>query len=149
MKNLYTVDEIAAVIRELGLDAEILPDEPDCDTRIHSRANGIAWQIAMSGDGPFHFGIRARVPLWVRGDPMRWSNDWNRNHWSQAFAPIDTDTNRPVANGRTYMVGIESTLIFGTGVTQEYVAGFIDWWTEEVNALSEIPEVTFYAELPQ
>jgi hypothetical protein len=47
------------------------------------------------------------------------------------------------------MVGIESTLIFGTGVTPEYVAGFIDWWTEEVNALSEIPEVTFYAELPQ
>jgi hypothetical protein len=112
MKNLYTVDEIAAVIRELGLDAEILPDEPDCDTRIHSRANGIAWQVAMSGDGPFHFGIRARVPLWVRGDPMRWSNDWNRQHWSQAFAPIDTDTNRPLANGRTYMVGIESTLIW-------------------------------------
>jgi hypothetical protein len=149
MKNLYTVDEIAAVIRELGLDAEILPDEPDRDTRIHSRTNEIAWQIAMTGDRPFHFGIRARVPLWVRGDPLRWANDWNRQRWSQAFAAIDPDTNRPVTSERTYMVGIESTFIFGTGVTPEYIAGFIDWWTEEVNALSEFPEVTFYAELPQ
>ena len=57
MKNLYTVDEIAGMIRELGFDAEILPDEPDTDTRISSRTNGIAWQIAMTGDGPFHLGI--------------------------------------------------------------------------------------------
>jgi len=149
MKNLYTVDEIAAVIRELGLDAEILPDEPDCDTRINSRTDGIAWQIAMTGDGPFHLGIRARVPLWVRGDPLRWANDWNRKRWSQAFAAIDPDTSRPFTSERKYMVGVEATLNFGTGVTPEYVAGFIDWWTEEVNALSEFPEVTFYAELPQ
>ena len=149
MKNLYTVDEIAGMIRELGFDAEILPDEPDTDTRISSRTNGIAWQIAMTGDGPFHLGIRARVPMWVRGDPFRWANEWNRHHWSQAFAAIDPDTNRPVASGRTYMVGIESTLFFGSGVTPEYVVGFIDWWTDEVKALSEVPEVTFYEELPQ
>jgi hypothetical protein len=147
MINLYTAQEIADILRRLGCEAESELRLYDDYSRVNSKTYGIPWQVVMLGSAPFHTELLTRVPLWVEGDPLRWTNDWNCSRSSQAFAVHDPATRRPIKKGRRRLVGIEALLSFGDGVKPEYVIRFLGWWIMELKHLRVRPQVEFFEEL--
>lgn len=148
MTNLFTAEEIAEILRELGCDAKSTSRLDDEQSQVHVRIGDVAWHVLLLGSPPFHTEMLVRVPLWVKGEPLRWANDWNRQRSSQAFAVYDEESNRPLRNGRRFLIGIESFLSFGLGVDGGYVGRFLNWWVSEVQHLRTLPNVEFFQELP-
>lgn len=148
MTNLYTAQEIADMLRKMGCDAWSNVRLYDDHSRVNSRVHGIPWQVEMLGGAPFHTELLARVPLWVEGDPLRWTNDWNCSRSSQAFAVHDPATCRPIRKGKKRLVGIEAFLSFGDGVESGYIVRFFEWWIAELKCLRLSPRVEFFEELP-
>ena len=148
MTNLITALEVAEMLRNLGCEAESYSQLNRESSRVNGNIYRIPWQIELLGSPPFHTELLARVPMWVNGDPLRWTNDWNRERSSQAFAIHDESTSRPLRKGRRYLVGIESYLSFGEGVEISYLVRFLGWWVAELRHLSVRPGVEFFEELP-
>lgn len=148
MNNLITAVEVAGMLRALGCEAESSMQLNRESSRVNATIHRIPWQIELLGSPPFHTELLARVPMWVDGDPLRWTNDWNCERSSQAFAVHDQDTNRPLRRGRKYLVGIESFLSFGDGVEISYLFRFLGWWVAEIQHLRLRPGVEFFEELP-
>lgn len=148
MTNLITASEVAEILRDLGCEAESSSQLNHEGSRVNAHIYRIPWQVELLGSPPFHTECLARVPMWVYGDPLCWTNDWNRERSSQAFAIYDEATNRPLRKGRKYLVGIESFLSFGEGVEVSYVIRFLGWWVAELRHLSVRPGVEFFEELP-
>ena len=148
MTDLITATEVAEMLRNLGCEAENSSQLNQEGSRVNANIYRIPWQIELLGSPPFHTELLVRVPMWVNGDPLRWTNNWNRERSSQAFAIYDEGTNRPLRKGRRHLVGIESYLSFGEGVEISYVVRFLGWWISELRQLSIRPGVEFFEELP-
>jgi hypothetical protein len=145
----FTAQEVVMMLEDIGYRAEVHEDEEHCCV-IRSRCEGIAWQVNLVGQPPFHFGLRLKLPLLVSSDPVIWANDWNRTRFSQAFAPTDADTGSFLRdeNGLAW-VNVESLILFDSGVTTAHVVASLVWWVEDVLHIHSIPEVTYFEELPK
>ena len=79
----FTADEIAEIVHELGLPAQVETDENHFVT-IEVDDDDFAWKIYLGDDGPFFRSIVLTAHHTVPEDPLPFANKWNISH----VAPI-------------------------------------------------------------
>ena len=128
----FTADEIAEIVHELGLPAEIEVDENQ-SVSVEVKADDFAWKIDLGERGPFFDSIVLASYKAIDEEPLAYANDWNISHVATVVVLDNPATESPfVDEDGKFVVFMFWRIYFWSGVSREYLSDTIASFHEEV-----------------
>ena len=93
----FTAEEIAEIVHELGLPAEIEVDE-DGFVSIEVVTDDLEWTIYLGDNGPFFGSIALGALKLIDEDPLAYANNWNRKHIAPVVVFDNPATESPIVD---------------------------------------------------
>ena len=128
----FTAEEIAEIVHELGLPAEIEVDE-DGFVSIEVVTDDLEWTIYLGDNGPFFGSISLGALKLIDEDPLAYANNWNRKHIAPVVVFDNPATESPIVdeNGNV-LVQLHWRNYFWGSVSKEYLSNNIASFHEDV-----------------
>ena len=128
----FTAEEIAEIVHELGLPAEIEADE-DGFVSIEVVTDDLEWTIYLGDNGPFFGSIALGALKLIDEDPLAYANNWNRKHIAPVVVFDNPATESPIVdeNGNV-LVQLHWRNYFWGSVSKEYLSNNIASFHEDV-----------------
>jgi len=128
----FTAEEIAEIVHELGLPAEIEVDE-DQGVAIDVMTDDFQWKILLGDRSPFFNSIVLTTTRAIDEEPLSYANDWNISHVATVVVIDNPATESPfVDEDGKLLVMMFWRIYFWSGVTKEYLSDTIALFHEEV-----------------
>jgi hypothetical protein len=128
----FTADEIAEIVHELGLPAQVETDENQFVT-IAIDDDDFGWKIYLGDDGPFFRSIVLTAHHTVLEDPLPFANKWNISHVAPVVVFDDPATESPqLDDDGNFMVVMFWRIFFWNSVSKEYISHTIASFHEDV-----------------
>ena len=128
----FTADEIAEIVHELGLPAQIEVDE-DQGVVIEVKADNFEWKILLCDRAPFFNSIVLTTTKAIEEEPLGYANDWNITHVATVVSIDNPATESPfVDEDGKLLVMMFWRIYFWSGVSKEYLSDTIASFHEEV-----------------
>jgi hypothetical protein len=136
----FTADEIAEIVHELGLPAEVETDENQFVT-IEVDDDDFGWKIYLGDDGPFFRSIVLTAHHAVLEDPLPFANKWNISHVAPIVVFDDPATESPqLDEDGNICVVMFWRIYFWSSVSKEYLSDTIASFHEDVCELFGLEE---------
>jgi hypothetical protein len=136
----FTAEELAEIIRELGLPAEIEIDD-DHSTRIVVNTDDVEWSVILGDNGPFYRSVALATHKFVDEEPFAYANSWNFAHIPPALVLDDPATKAPMIDEEgNYLVGLLWRIYFWNSISVEYLSNSFASFHEDVLEFQEIDE---------
>ena len=128
----FTAEEIAEIVHELGLPAEIEVDE-DGFVSIEVVTDDLEWTIYLGDNGPFFGSISLGALKLIDEDPLAYANNWNRKHIAPVVVFDNPATESPIVDedGKV-LVQLHWRNYFWGSVSKEYLSNNIASFHEDV-----------------
>jgi len=128
----FTAEEIAEIVHELGLPAQIEVDE-DQGVVIEVKADDFEWKILLCDRAPFFNSIVLTTTKAIEEEPLGYANDWNITHVATVVVIDNPATESPfVDEDGKLLVMMFWRIYFWSGVSKEYLSDTIASFHEEV-----------------
>ena len=128
----FTAEEIAEIVHELGLPAQIEVDE-DQGVVIEVKADDFEWKILLCDRAPFFNSIVLTTTKAIEEEPLGYANDWNITHVATVVVIDNPATESPfVDEDGKLLVMMFWRIYFWSGVSKEYLSDTIALFHEEV-----------------
>lgn len=128
----FTAEEIAEIVHELGLPAEIEVDENQ-SVSVEVKADDFAWKIDLGERGPFFDSIVLASYKAIDEEPLAYANDWNISHVATVVVLDNPATESPfVDEDGKFVVFMFWRIYFWSSVSKEYLSDTIASFHEEV-----------------
>ena len=138
----FTAEELAEIVRELGLPAEVEVDD-DHSTRINISTDDIEWSVILGDNGPFYRSVALSTFKFIEDEPLMYANRWNFEHIPPAIVLDDPATKAPMVDeDGKYLVGLLWRIYFWNSISVEYLSNSIASFHEDVLEFHEIEELT-------
>ena len=138
----FTAEELAEIVRELGLPAEIEIDD-DHSTRIVVDTDDVEWSVILDDNGPFYRSVTLSTYKFIEDEPLSYANKWNISHIPPAIVLDDPATEAPIVNeDGNYLVGLLWRIYFWNSISVEYLSNSLASFHEDVLEFQEIDELT-------
>jgi hypothetical protein len=136
----FTAEELAEIVRELGLPAEIEIDD-DHSTRIVVNTDDVEWSVILGDNGPFYRSVALATHKFVEEEPFAYANSWNFAHIPPALVLDDPATKAPMIDeDGNYLVGLLWRIYFWNSISVEYLSNSFASFHEDVLEFQEIEE---------
>ena len=136
----FTAEELAEIVRELGLPAEIEIDD-DHSTRIVVNTDDVEWSVILDDNGPFYRSVTLSTYKFIEDEPLSYANSWNILHIPPAIVLDDPATEAPIVNeDGNYLVGLLWRIYFWNSISVEYLFNSFASFHEDVLEFQEIGE---------
>ena len=128
----FTADEIAEIVHELGLPAEIEVDE-DGFVSIEVVTDDLEWTIYLGDNGPFFGSISLGALKLIDEDPLAYANNWNCKHIAPVVVFDNPATESPIVDDDgNVLVQLHWRNYFWGSVSKEYLSNNIASFHEDV-----------------
>ena len=128
----FTADEIAEIVHELGLPAEIEVDE-DGFVSIEVVTDDLEWTIYLGDNGPFFGSISLGALKLIDEDPLAYANNWNRKHIAPVVVFDNPAPESPIVDeDGNVLVQLHWRNYFWGSVSKEYLSNNIASFHEDV-----------------
>jgi hypothetical protein len=139
----FTAEELAEIVRELGLPAEIEIDD-DQSARINVITDDVEWSVILGDNGPFYRSVALATHKFVEEEPFAYANSWNFGHIPPALVLDDPATKAPMIDeDGNYLVGLLWRIYFWNSISVEYLSNSFASFHEDVLEFQEIEELTY------
>jgi len=136
----FTAEELAEIVRELGLPAEIEINE-DQSARINVITDDVEWSVILGDNGPFYRSVALATHKFVEEEPFAYANSWNFAHIPPALVLDDPATKAPMIDeDGNYLVGLLWRIYFWNSISVEYLSNSIASFHEDVLEFQETDE---------
>ena len=136
----FTAEELAEIVRELGLPAEIEIDD-DQSARINVITDDVEWSVILGDNGPFYRSVALATHKFVEEEPFAYANSWNFAHIPPALVLDDPATKSPMIDEEgNYLVGLLWRIYFWNSISVEYLSNSFASFHEDVLEFQEIGE---------
>jgi hypothetical protein len=136
----FTAEELAEIVRELGLPAEIEIDD-DHSTRIVVNTDDVEWSVILDDNGPFYRSVTLSTYKFIEDEPLSYANSWNILHIPPAIVLDDPATEAPIVNENgNYLVGLLWRIYFWNSISVEYLSNSFASFHEDVLEFQEIED---------
>ena len=130
--DTFTAEEIAEIVHELGLPAEIEVDE-DGFVSIEVVTDDLEWTIYLGDNGPFFGSISLGALKLIDEDPLAYANNWNRKHIAPVVVFDNPATESPIVDDDgNVLVQLHWRNYFWGSVSKEYLSNNIASFHEDV-----------------
>ena len=128
----FTAEEIAEIVHELGLPAQIEVDE-DQGVVIEVKTDDFEWKILLCDHAPFFNSIVLTTTKAIEEEPLGYANDWNITHVATVVVIDNPATESPfVDEDGKLLVMMFWRIYFWSGVSKEYLSNSIASFHEDV-----------------
>ena len=128
----FTAEEIAEIVHELGLPAEIEVDE-DGFVSIEVVTDDLEWTIYLGDNGPFFGSISLGALKLIDEDPLAYANNWNRKHIAPVVVFDNPATESPIVDeDGNVLIQLHWRNYFWGSVSKEYLSNNIASFHEDV-----------------
>ncbi len=136
----FTAEEIAEIVHELGLPAEIEVDE-DHYVKIGVKSDDFVWKIFLGENGQFYGSIVLTSRIAIEEDPLPFANSWNISHVAPlvVFDDPETESPRRDEEGKVIVV-LFWKIFFWSSVSREFLSDTIASFHEDVCELIGLEE---------
>mgnify|MGYP000963918297 CR=1 FL=1 len=136
----FTAEELAEIVRELGLPAEIEIDD-DQSARINVITDDVEWSVILGDNGPFYRSVALATHKFVEEEPFAYANSWNFGHIPPALVLDDPATKAPMIDeDGKYLVGLLWRIYFWNSISVEYLSNSFASFHEDVLEFQEIED---------
>ena len=136
----FTAEELAEIVRELGLPAEVEVDD-DHSTRIVVNTDDVEWSVILDDNGPFYRSVTLSTYKFIEDEPLSYANSWNILHIPPAIVLDDPATEAPIVNeDGNYLVGLLWRIYFWNSISVEYLSNSFASFHEDVLEFQEIED---------
>ena len=128
----FTAEEIAEIVHELGLPAELEMDENYFAT-IEVKSEDFEWGILLGERGPFFTSVVLTAKNSIDVEPLAYANDWNLSHIAPIVVFDNPASESPFVDedGKS-IVMMYWRIYFWSGVSKEYLSDSIASFHEDV-----------------
>jgi len=128
----FTAEEIAEIVHELGLPAELEMDENYFAT-IEVKSEDFEWGILLGERGPFFTSVVLTAKKSIDEEPLAYANDWNLSHIAPIVVFDNPASESPFVDedGKS-IVMMYWRIYFWSGVSKEYLSDSIASFHEDV-----------------
>jgi len=128
----FTAEEIAEIVHELGLPAELEMDENYFAT-IEVKSEDFEWGILLGERGPFFTSVVLMAKKSIDEEPLAYANDWNLSHIAPIVVFDNPASESPFVDedGKS-IVMMYWRIYFWSGVSKEYLSDSIASFHEDV-----------------
>ena len=128
----FTADEIAEIVHELGLPAEVETDANQYVV-IEVKSEDFEWGILLGERGPFFTSVVLTAKKSIDEEPLAYANDWNLSHIAPIVVFDDPASESPFVDedGKSFVM-IYWRIYFWSGVSKEYLSNSIASFHEDV-----------------
>jgi hypothetical protein len=138
--DLFTADELLALVHDSGFQATLNVDEDQYST-IDVEIEDLAWRIVLGVSSPFYGHMTFSAFKLIDLDPLLVANRWNGTHAGTVQVVEDDD-------GESLYVGEDNNFVllltwfipFFGSVTSDYLKYVINHWNDEACEFLEIEE---------
>jgi hypothetical protein len=136
----FTAEEIAEIVRDLGLPAEIEVNDEQ-SACINVITDDVEWSILLGDNGPFYRSVALATHKFIKDEPLLYANNWNYAHIPPAIVLDDPATKAPMLDeDGNYLVSLLWRIYFWNSITVEYLSNSIASFHEDVLEFLEIDE---------
>ena len=128
----FTSDEIAEIVHELGLPAQVETDANQYVV-IEVKSEDFEWGILLGERGPFFTSVVLTAKKSIDEEPLAYANDWNLSHIAPIVVFDDPASESPFVDedGKSFVM-IYWRIYFWSGVSKEYLSNSIASFHEDV-----------------
>jgi hypothetical protein len=128
----FTADEIAEIVHELGLPAQVETDANQYVV-IEVKSEDFEWGILLGERGPFFTSVVLTAKKSIDEEPLAYANDWNLSHIAPIVVFDDPASESPFIDedGKSFVM-IYWRIYFWSGVSKEYLSNSIASFHEDV-----------------
>ena len=128
----FTAEEIAEIVHELGLPAEVETDTNQYVV-IEVKSEDFEWGILLGERGPFFTSVVLTAKKSIDEEPLTYANDWNLSHIAPIVVFDNPASESPFVDedGKS-IVMIYWRIYFWSGVSKEYLSDTIASFHEDV-----------------
>ena len=128
----FTADEIAEIVHELGLPAQVETDANQYVV-IEVKSEDFEWGILLGERGPFFTSVVLTAKKSIEEEPLGFANDWNLSHIAPIVVFDDPASESPFVDedGKSFVM-IYWRIYFWSGVSKEYLSDSIASFHEDV-----------------
>jgi len=128
----FTSDEIAEIVHELGLPAEVETDANQYVV-IEVKSEDFEWGILLGERGPFFTSVVLTAKTSIDEEPLAYANDWNLSHIAPIVVFDDPASESPFVDedGKSFVM-LYWRIYFWSGVSKEYLSNSIASFHEDV-----------------
>ena len=128
----FTADEIAEIVHELGLPAQVETDANQYVV-IEVKSEDFEWGIRLGERGPFFTSVVLTAKKSIDEEPLAYANDWNLSHIAPIVVFDDPASESPFVDedGKSFVM-IYWRIYFWSGVSKEYLSNSIASFHEDV-----------------
>ena len=128
----FTADEIAEIVHELGLPAQVETDTNQYVV-IEVKSEDFEWGILLGERGPFFTSVVLTAKKSIDEEPLSYANDWNLSHIAPIVVFDDPASESPFVDedGKSFVM-IYWRIYFWSGVSKEYLSDSIASFHEDV-----------------
>ena len=128
----FTADEIAEIVHELGLPAQVETDANQYVV-IEVKSEDFEWGILLGERGPFFTSVVLTAKKSIDEEPLSYANDWNLSHIAPIVVFDDPASESPFVDedGKSFVM-IYWRIYFWSGVSKEYLSNSIASFHEDV-----------------
>jgi hypothetical protein len=128
----FTAEEIAEIVHELGLPAQVETDANQYVV-IEVKSEDFEWGILLGERGPFFTSVVLTAKTSIDEEPLTYANDWNLSHIAPIVVFDDPASESPFIDedGKSFVM-IYWRIYFWSGVSKEYLSNSIASFHEDV-----------------
>ena len=128
----FTAEEIAEIVHELGLPAQVETDLNQYVV-IEVKSEDFEWGILLGERGPFFTSVVLTAKKSIDEEPLTYANDWNLSHIAPIVVFDDPTSESPFVDedGKSFVM-IYWRIYFWSGVSKEYLSNSIASFHEDV-----------------
>ena len=128
----FTAEEIAEIVHELGLPAEVETDTNQYVV-IEVKSEDFEWGILLGERGPFFTSVVLTAKKSIDEEPLTYANDWNLSHIAPIVVFDNPASESPFIDedGKS-IVMMYWRIYFWSGVSKEYLSNSIASFHEDV-----------------
>ena len=128
----FTADEIAEIVHELGLPAQVETDANQYVV-IEVKSEDFEWGILLGERGPFFTSVVLTAKKSIDEEPLAYANDWNLSHIAPIVVFDNPASESPFVDedGKS-IVMMYWRIYFWSGVSKEYLSDSIASFHEDV-----------------
>ena len=128
----FTAEEIAEIVHELGLPAQVETDTNQYVV-IEVKSEDFEWGILLGERGPFFTSVVLTAKKSIDEEPLAYANDWNLSHIAPIVVFDDPASESPFVDedGKSFVM-IYWRIYFWSGVSKEYLSNSIASFHEDV-----------------
>ena len=128
----FTAEEIAEIVHELGLPAQVETDANQYVV-IEVKSEDFEWGILLGERGPFFTSVVLTAKKSIDEEPLAYANDWNLSHIAPIVVFDDPASESPFVDedGKSFVM-MYWRIYFWSGVSKEYLSNSIASFHEDV-----------------